>query len=117
MLVVDVTSPYHPRLLKEPFYREAQRRRVLVLVIGVEETAPIPTLTFAAARGPCPSCSHMSSPSTATCLKTEILTEKRDHVILNAIGDLARVSALVHLEAVRDSVLIKNVMQFGGIDA
>jgi len=59
----------------------------------------------------------LSSPSPATCLKTEILTEERNHVILNAIGDLARVSALVHLEAVRDSILIQNVVQFGGIDA
>ena len=53
----------------------------------------------------------------ASWLKTQILAEKRDHVILNAIGDLARVSALVHLEAVRDSVLVKNIVQFGGIDA
>jgi hypothetical protein len=50
-------------------------------------------------------------------LKTQMLTEKRDHVILNAIGGLARVSALVHLEAVHDSVLVKNIVQFGGIDA
>ena len=38
-------------------------------------------------------------------------------MILNAIGDLGRVRALVHLEAVRDSILIKNIVQFAGIDA
>lgn len=53
----------------------------------------------------------------ATCLKTQILTEKREHVILKAIGDLARVRALVHFETVRDSVLIKNIVQLGSIDA
>jgi hypothetical protein len=55
--------------------------------------------------------------STTTRLETEVLAEKRNHMALEAIGDLARVSALVHLEAVRDSVLIKNFVQLGGIDA
>lgn len=36
-------------------------------------------------------------------------------MILNAIGDFARMSALVHLEAVRDAVLVKNIVKFGGV--
>ena len=53
----------------------------------------------------------------ATCLKAKILAEKRHHVILEAISDLARVSAGINLEAVRDSILIEHIVQLGGIDS
>src|ERR1035441_9224101 len=59
----------------------------------------------------------MSSPSTATCLKTEILTEELHHMILEAIRDSAGMSARINFELIRDSILVKNVMQFGGCDA
>jgi hypothetical protein len=50
-------------------------------------------------------------------MKTKILAEEGDHVILKTISHLTRVSALIHLEAVRDSVPIENVMQLAGIDS
>ena len=45
-------------------------------------------------------------------LKTEMLAEELQHMILKTIGNLARVSSLVLFKAVRDSILIKYVMQF-----
>jgi len=44
----------------------------------------------------------------ATYLKTEILVEKRHHMVLEAIR--------INFEAVRDSILVENVVQFAGID-
>jgi hypothetical protein len=44
----------------------------------------------------------------ATCLKIEILVEKRHHMVLEAIR--------INFEAVRDSILVENVVQFAGID-
>jgi hypothetical protein len=52
---------------------------------------------------------------TASCLKTEILTEKRHYVILEATGHSTRVRAGILLEAVRDPVLIERFVQLGGI--
>jgi hypothetical protein len=46
-------------------------------------------------------------------VKTEMLAEELQHMILKAIGNLAGVSSLVLLKAIRDSILIKHVMQFG----
>ena len=48
-------------------------------------------------------------------LKTEMLAEELQHMILKTISNLARVSSLVLFKAVRDSVPIKHVMQFGCI--
>ncbi len=38
-------------------------------------------------------------------------------MILDAIGDLARVRAPINFEAIRDPVFIKYIVQLGGIDA
>jgi hypothetical protein len=51
------------------------------------------------------------------CGKAEILAEKRQHVILEAISDSAGVCAGVDFEAVYDAVVIENGMEFAGIDA
>jgi hypothetical protein len=48
-------------------------------------------------------------------LKTEMLAEELHHVILKTIRNLARVSSLVLFETVRDSILVKHVMQFGSV--
>ena len=53
----------------------------------------------------------------ATCLKTKILVEKRHHMVLEAIRNFTGMSARINFEAVRDSILVENVMQFAGIDA
>ena len=45
-------------------------------------------------------------------LKTEMLAEELQHMILKTIGNLARVSSLILFKAVRDSILIKYLMQF-----
>src|SRR5215472_3561657 len=55
--------------------------------------------------------------SPAASLKTKILAEEGHHVILKTISHLTRVSALIHFEAVRDSIPFKNVMQLAGIDS
>jgi hypothetical protein len=45
--------------------------------------------------------------------KTEMLAEKLQHMILKTIRNLASVSSLILFKTVRDSILIKYVMQFG----
>ena len=52
----------------------------------------------------------------AVSLKTEILTEKWQHVILESVRYLARVSSLIDLEAVLDSVLVQSIMQLAGVN-
>ena len=49
-------------------------------------------------------------------LETEILAKEGHHVLLEAIGDRAGVRARIDLEAVRDSILIQNIVQFSVID-
>ena len=51
----------------------------------------------------------------AVCLKTKTPAEKGDHVILETVGHFARVSALIDFEAVRNSVLVQQVMQLAGV--
>ncbi len=46
-------------------------------------------------------------------LKTEMVAEEPQHVILKTIGYVARVSSLVLFKAIGDSILIKHLMQFG----
>ena len=46
-------------------------------------------------------------------LEAEMLAEELQHVILKTISNLARVSSLVLVKGVRDSILNKHVMQFG----
>src|ERR1035441_10771690 len=53
----------------------------------------------------------------AARLKTEILAEKRHHVILKAVSHGAGVRARIDFKAVRDSILVENIMQLAGIDA
>ena len=53
----------------------------------------------------------------AACLNAKILAEKRQDMILEAIGHGAGVRAGVHFVTVRDSVQIENVMQLAGIGA
>jgi hypothetical protein len=52
----------------------------------------------------------------AVRLKTEIPAEKWQHVILESFGYPARVSSLIDLEAVLDSVLVKSIVQLAGVD-
>jgi hypothetical protein len=51
----------------------------------------------------------------ATRLRTEIPAEKLHHMILESVSHPTRVGALIHLEAVRDSILIKDFMQLAGV--
>src|ERR1035441_2585947 len=53
----------------------------------------------------------------AARLKTEILAEERHNVILKAVSHGAGVRARIDFEAVRDSVLVENIMQLAGIAA
>lgn len=53
----------------------------------------------------------------AICREAQILTEERQHMILEPIGDCAGVRARVDLKAVCDSVVIQNGMQLPGVDA
>jgi tartrate dehydratase alpha subunit/fumarate hydratase class I-like protein len=46
-------------------------------------------------------------------LEAEMLAKELQHVILKTISNLARVSSLVLVKGVRDSILNKHVMQFG----
>ena len=52
----------------------------------------------------------------AVSLKTEILTEKWQHVILEPICNGAGVSSLIDLEPVLDAVCVQNIMQLAGVD-
>ena len=45
-------------------------------------------------------------------LKTEMVAEELQHVILKTISYFAGVSLLVLFKAIRDSILIKHLMQF-----
>jgi hypothetical protein len=51
----------------------------------------------------------------AARLKAEALAEKRQHMILKAVGYFACVRAGINFEAVRDSVLIKSFVKLCGI--
>lgn len=53
----------------------------------------------------------------AVSLKTEILTEKWQHVILESIGDGADMRAGIDFEAVRDAVVVKDSVEFASVDA
>lgn len=53
----------------------------------------------------------------AARLKTKMLTEKRQHMILEAIGHFTRVRALIHFKAVRDSVPVEDFVQLAGVGA
>jgi|SRR5215217_4129305 len=46
-------------------------------------------------------------------LEAQMLAKELQHVILKTISNLARVSSLVLVKGVRDSILNKHVMQFG----
>jgi len=48
-------------------------------------------------------------------LKTEMLAEELQHVILKTISNFACVSSLVLFKTILDSILIKYVVQFGCI--
>ena len=48
---------------------------------------------------------------TAALGEAEILAEERHHMILKSIGDGAGVRAGVDLKAVRDSVVVENIVQ------
>ena len=45
-------------------------------------------------------------------LKTEVLAEKLQHMILKTISNLTSVSSLVLFETIGDSIFIKHVVQF-----
>ena len=49
----------------------------------------------------------------AICREAEILTEERQHMILESIGDCAGVRAGVDLKAVCDSIVIEDIVQLG----
>ena len=49
-------------------------------------------------------------------MKTEVLAEKRQHVILESFGYLARVSSWIRFEAVLDSVGVQNTMQLASVN-
>ena len=49
--------------------------------------------------------------------KAQILAEERHHVILESVGDRAGVRPRINLKAVRDSVVVHDVMQLGGVKA
>lgn len=53
---------------------------------------------------------------TASSLEAEILAEKWHYMILKTIGNCTRMSSLVDLEAVLQTVLIECFMELGGID-
>ena len=53
----------------------------------------------------------------ATCLKTQILAEERHYMVLKTIGDLARVRAGIDFKAVRNPVLVENIVQLFRVDA
>jgi hypothetical protein len=44
-----------------------------------------------------------------------VLTEERHHVILEAVGHLARVGALIQIEAVRDPIPVEGFVQPAGV--
>jgi hypothetical protein len=48
-------------------------------------------------------------------LKTKALTEKWHHMILEAICDSTRVSAVIDFEPVCNSVLVQNVVELVGV--
>ena len=52
----------------------------------------------------------------AVFLRAKILTEKRNHMILDTFCHLTCVRALVHFKAVCDSIRIKNIVQLAGVD-
>ncbi len=45
-----------------------------------------------------------------------MLAKELQHVILKTISNVARVSSMVLFKAVHDSILIKDVMQFGCVN-
>jgi len=53
--------------------------------------------------------------SPAACVKTEILAKEFHDVVLETVSHSARMSALIHLEAVRDSIPVEYFMQLAGI--
>lgn len=54
---------------------------------------------------------------TAAGLRAEVLAEELHHMILKAVSHGAGVRAGIDLKAVRDSILVQNVVQFAGVDA
>src|ERR1017187_7463938 len=50
-------------------------------------------------------------------LEAQVLAEEWHHVILEAIGDGARVRAVIELKGVRDAVLVEHFVQLDGIRA
>ena len=55
-------------------------------------------------------------PLLAVRLKTEILAEERQHIVLEANRDRAGVRAGIDLESIRDSVAIQDVVELGRIE-
>ena len=53
----------------------------------------------------------------AVGLKAEILAEEWHHVILKTVSHCARVRTGINLEAVRDSILVQNIVELAGIDS
>jgi hypothetical protein len=51
----------------------------------------------------------------AARMKTESPAEKRHHLILETVGHLTRVRALIHLEDVSDSVPVEDFVQLAGV--
>jgi len=58
-------------------------------------------------------CSRLRS--LAARLKAECLAKKREHMILKTVRHLACVSARIHFETIRDSILIKDFVELCGI--
>ena len=54
---------------------------------------------------------------TAAGLRAEVLAEELHHMILKAVSHGAGVCAGIDFKAVRDSILVENVVQFAGIHA
>ena len=48
--------------------------------------------------------------------EAKILAEERHHIVLETNCHRAGMSALIHFKAVRDSILIKHIVQFAGIN-
>jgi hypothetical protein len=58
-----------------------------------------------------------SGQSLATCVEAEILAEERHYMVLEAACYSAGMGAWIDLEAVRDSVLVEDIMKLGrGLD-
>lgn len=53
----------------------------------------------------------------AACFKAKILVKEWHHMVLKAVCHCARVGAVINLKAIRDSILIENIVELARINA